>query len=46
MPQIAAMSAFERLIQPEEIAQTLLFAAQSPVINGATINANLGQVER
>ncbi len=46
MPQIAAMSAFERLIQPEEIAQTLLFAAQSPVLNGAAINANLGQVER
>ena len=46
MPQIAAMSAFERLIRPEEIAQTLLFAAQSPVLNGAVINANLGQVER
>ena len=46
MPQIAAMSAFERLIRPEEIAETLLFAAQSPVINGATINANLGQIER
>jgi 3-oxoacyl-[acyl-carrier protein] reductase len=46
MPQIAAMSAFERLIRPEEIAETLLFAARSPVINGATINANLGQVER
>jgi NAD(P)-dependent dehydrogenase (short-subunit alcohol dehydrogenase family) len=46
MPQIAAMSAFERLIRPEEIARALLFAAQSPVLNGATINANLGQVER
>lgn len=46
IPQIAAMSAFERLIRPEEIAQTLLFAAQSPVLNGAAINANLGQVER
>ena len=46
MPQIAATSAFERLIRPEEIAETLLFAAQSPVINGATINANLGQIER
>ena len=46
MPQIAATSAFERLIRPEEIAETLLFAAQSPVINGAAINANLGQIER
>ena len=46
MPQIAAMSAFERLIEPDEIAKTLLFAAQNPVLNGATINANLGQIER
>ena len=46
MPQIAAMSAFERLIEPEEIAQALLFAAHNPVLNGAVINANLGQIER
>ncbi len=46
MPQIAAMSAFERLIEPEEIAAALLFAAQNPVLNGAAINANLGQIER
>ena len=46
MPQIAAMSAFERLIEPEEIATALLFAVQNPVINGAAINANLGQIER
>lgn len=46
MPQIAAMSAFERLIEPEEIAKALLFAAQNPVLNGAAINANLGQIER
>ena len=46
MPQIAVMSAFERLIEPEEIATALLFAVQNPVINGAAINANLGQIER
>ncbi len=46
MPQIAAMSAFERLIEPDEIASALLFAAQNPVLNGAAINANLGQIER
>ncbi len=46
MPQIAAMSAFERLIEPEEIATALLFAAQNPVLNGAAIDANLGQIER
>ena len=46
MPQIAAMSAFERLIDPAEIANALLFAAQNSVLNGAAINANLGQIER
>jgi len=44
--QIAGMSAFERLVTPDEIAETLFWAAQSPVINGAVIHANLGQVER
>lgn len=34
-----------RLIQPQEIANTLWFAAQNPVINGAVLHANLGQIE-
>lgn len=46
MPEIAQMSAYGRLIHPEEIARTLLFAAQNPVINGSILNANLGQIER
>ncbi len=46
MAVISGMSAFERLVRPEEIADTLLWAAASPVINGAVIHANLGQVER
>ena len=46
MPAISAMSAFERLVHPDEIASTLLWAAQNPVINGSVIHANLGQVER
>ena len=46
MPEIAQMSAYGRLIEPSEIARTLLFAAQTPVINGSVINANLGQIER
>ena len=33
-----------RLIQPEEIANTIYFCAQNSVINGAVIHANLGQV--
>ena len=46
MANAAALSAFERVIEPEEIAATLLFAARNPVINGALLHANLGQIER
>lgn len=46
MPAIQAMSAYERLITPEEIAETLFWASQNPVINGSLIHANLGQIER
>ncbi len=44
--QLSELTAFGRLIEPSEIAQTLLFCAQHPVINGSVIHANLGQVER
>jgi NAD(P)-dependent dehydrogenase (short-subunit alcohol dehydrogenase family) len=43
---IAGMSAFDRLIEPEEIADAVSFAAHAPVLNGALIHANLGQRER
>lgn len=46
MEGVRAMSAYGRLIAPEEIAETLHWAANSPVINGAVIHANLGQIER
>ncbi len=46
MEQVQAMSAYNRLVHPDEIAQTLLWAATSPVINGTVMHANLGQVER
>ena len=32
-----------RLIDPVEIAETLYFCARNPVLNGATVQANLGQ---
>ena len=35
-----------RLIDPREIAETIHFCAEHPVINGAVIHANLGQIER
>ncbi|NEX22005.1 SDR family oxidoreductase [Thiorhodococcus mannitoliphagus] len=43
---ITSMSAFDRLIEPEEIAETVAFASHAPVLNGAVIHANLGQRER
>ena len=46
MTTVAGISAFDRLIEPAEIAETLLFAAGHPVVNGAVIHANLGQRER
>lgn len=33
-----------RLIEPAEIAETIWFCSQQPVINGAIIHANLGQI--
>ena len=45
LKQITAKVILGRLIQPIEIAQTIWFCSQNPVINGATIDANLGQVE-
>lgn len=45
LTDIASASTFGRLIEPSEIAQTILFAARSPVINGAVMHCNLGQIE-
>ena len=42
---VAQLSTFHRIIQPEEIAQTIFWATQNPVINGSVIHANLGQKE-
>ena len=45
MDAVRGMSAFNRLIEPAEIAETLFWASRNPVVNGAVIHANLGQVE-
>ena len=44
--QITSTIALNRLVRPSEIADTLWFCAQNPVINGSLIHANLGQIER
>ena len=43
---IASGVTFNRLIEPAEIAATIAFCIDNPVINGAIIHANLGQIER
>lgn len=43
---IAGMVTQGRLIEVNEIADSVWFCATSPVINGAVIHANLGQIER
>ena len=45
LSSIAKGVAYGRLIEPEEIAKTIYFCAQNPVINGAVMHANLGQVQ-
>jgi NAD(P)-dependent dehydrogenase (short-subunit alcohol dehydrogenase family) len=45
LAEISKLSTYGRLITPNEIAETLYFSALNPVINGAVIHANLGQVE-
>ncbi len=46
LASVAAMSAYDRLVSPDEIASTLMFAATNPVLNGSVLHANLGQIER
>lgn len=45
LASIASGCSFGRLIEPDEIADTIVFAAEHPVINGSVIHANLGQIE-
>ena len=42
---VEGMSTMGRLIEPTEIAQTIRFCVENPVINGAVLHANLGQRE-
>ena len=45
MDSIKEMSSYGRLVNPGEIADTILWASQNPVINGSVLHANLGQIE-
>ena len=45
LADIASGVTFNRLIEPSEMAATLKFAAENPVMNGSIMHANLGQIE-
>lgn len=45
LAQVAARSSENRLIEPDEIARTVRFAAETSTLNGSVIHANLGQIE-
>lgn len=45
LAQIAQGVALKRLAQPSEIAESIWFCSQNPVINGSVLHANLGQIE-
>ena len=46
LSEIAGLSAYRRLVEPEEIADSIIFGMENPVLNGSVIHANLGQIER
>ena len=46
LESIASMSAFGRLIDPDEIADAIVWVTENPVLNGSVIHANLGQIEQ
>jgi len=46
LKMLCDINASKRLIQPEEIANVIYFAANHAVINGSVIHAHLGQIEK
>jgi 3-oxoacyl-[acyl-carrier protein] reductase len=46
LEHLAHQNALQRLVKPEEIADLIYYCATHPVINGAVLHANLGQLER
>lgn len=45
LQSIASGNGFGRLVTPQEMASLLRYAAENPVINGAVLHGNLGQIE-
>ena len=45
LADLGAMNSFGRLVAPDEIADLILWAHHHPVVNGAVLHGNLGQIE-
>jgi NAD(P)-dependent dehydrogenase (short-subunit alcohol dehydrogenase family) len=45
LSSLGEMNSYGRLVAPQEIADLIFWAHHHPVINGAVMHANLGQVE-
>lgn len=46
LARLGALSTFGRLIEPAEIAHFIGVVVDTPVVNGAVLHANLGQIEQ
>lgn len=46
MTTLLKITAYQRLLQPEELAELVWFCSTHPLINGATIHGNLGEITR
>jgi 3-oxoacyl-[acyl-carrier protein] reductase len=45
MAPFSALTAYQKILQPEEVAQIIWNAANTPALNGAVVHANYGQIE-
>ncbi len=45
LEKLSDLCSARRLIEPPEIAELILFCSEHPVLNGAIIHGNLGQIE-
>ena len=45
LQQLANRSTQARLVQPEEVAESIYFCANNPVVNGSLLKADLGFIE-
>jgi 3-oxoacyl-[acyl-carrier protein] reductase len=46
LDKLAQMTGVQRLIEPREVGEAIYLAATTPIVNGAVITADYGQLER